>query len=60
MKNPRRIDLIVIHCSATRVNKNFTVEQLEACHKARGFKGIGYHFYITRMAYSIPAVQRMR
>ena len=48
MKNPRRIDLIVIHCSATRVNKNFTVEQLEACHKARGFKGIGYHFYITK------------
>ena len=41
MKNPRKIDLIVVHCSATRVNKNFTVEQLEACHKARGFKSIG-------------------
>lgn len=48
MKNPRKIDLIVVHCSATRVSKNFTVEQLEACHKARGFKGIGYHFYITK------------
>ena len=48
MKNPRRIDLIVVHCSATRVNKNFTVEQLEACHKARGFKSIGYHYYITK------------
>lgn len=48
MKNPRKINLIVVHCSATRVNKNFTVEQLEACHKARGFKGIGYHFYITK------------
>ena len=48
MKNPRKINLIVVHCSATRVNKNFTVEQLEACHKARGFKGIGYHFYIRK------------
>ena len=48
MKNPRKIDLIVVHCSATRVNKNFTVEQLEACHKARGFKSIGYHYYITK------------
>ena len=38
----------MVHCSATRVNKNFTVEQLEACHKARGFKSIGYHYYITK------------
>ena len=44
----RKIELIVIHCSATRANRNFTVEDLEACHKARGFRGIGYHYYITR------------
>ena len=44
----RRINLIVVHCSATRCNKNFTVEDLDACHKARGFNGIGYHYYITR------------
>ena len=48
MKNPRKINLIVVHCSATRANKNFTVEQLEACHLARGFHGIGYHYYITK------------
>lgn len=48
MKNQRKINLIVVHCSATRVNKNFTVEQLEACHKGRGFKSIGYHYYITK------------
>ena len=48
MKNQRKINLIVVHCSVTRVNKNFTVEQLEACHKARGFKSIGYHYYITK------------
>lgn len=44
----RSIDMIVIHCSATRCNRNFPVESLEACHKARGFNGIGYHYYITR------------
>ena len=47
-KNKRNISLIVLHCSATRVNQNFTIEQLEACHKARGFQTIGYHFYITK------------
>lgn len=24
------------------------MESLEACHKARGFKTIGYHYYITK------------
>ena len=44
----RKINLIIIHCSATRANRNFTVEDLEACHKARGFKTTGYHYYITK------------
>ena len=48
MKNQRKINLIVVHCSATRVNQDFPVEALEACHKARGFKSIGYHYYITK------------
>ena len=48
MKNPRNISLIVLHCSATRENQNFTIEQLEACHRARGFRTIGYHYYITK------------
>lgn len=48
MKNQRKIDLIVVHCSATRINQDFPVEALEACHKARGFRSIGYHYYITK------------
>lgn len=44
----RNINLIVIHCSATRANRPFPVEALEACHKARGFTTTGYHYYITR------------
>lgn len=43
----RKINLIVIHCSATRVTQDFTVGELEACHLARGFRDIGYHYYIT-------------
>ncbi|MFV0587847.1 N-acetylmuramoyl-L-alanine amidase [Bacteroides reticulotermitis] len=45
---PREIKLLVIHCSATRCNEPFTVDQLRQAHLARGFQDIGYHFYITR------------
>ena len=44
----RTINLIIIHCSATKLSQNFTVEALEACHKARGFRTTGYHYYITK------------
>ena len=43
----RKIDLIVVHCSATRSDRRFTVEDLIACHNAR-FGFTGYHYYITR------------
>ena len=45
----RKISLIIIHCSATRSNQSFTVEDLRASHNAQFHgKGIGYHYYITR------------
>ena len=44
----RTINLIVLHCTATRATQDFTVEDLKACHLARGFKSIGYHYYITK------------
>ena len=44
----RRIDYIIIHCSATRADRDFTPEQLEAAHCARGFRGTGYHYYVRR------------
>ena len=43
----RKIDLIVIHCSATRETKSFPVTSLIACHQDR-FGFTGYHYYITR------------
>ena len=43
----RKIDLIVIHCSATRENRPFPVTSLIACHDSR-FGFTGYHYYIER------------
>ena len=44
----RKIDLIVIHCSAPRENTDYSPEQLESDHKARGFLRAGYNFYIRK------------
>ena len=42
----RKIDEIIIHCAATPEGRHFTVEDIDKWHKARGFKGIGYHYVI--------------
>ncbi|RHU23250.1 N-acetylmuramoyl-L-alanine amidase [Parabacteroides sp. TM07-1AC] len=44
----RKINLIVLHCSATRENMAYTPEQLERDHQARGFLSAGYNYYIRR------------
>ena len=44
----RAIDLIVIHCSATREDRAFTEQALEASHRLQGIDGTGYHFYVRR------------
>ena len=44
----RKIDLIVIHCSATRKDRSLTPDDLETMHRRRGFNGTGYHYYIRK------------
>ena len=44
----RKIDLIVIHCSATRADRTLTAFDLETLHRRRGFNGTGYHYYIRK------------
>ena len=39
---------IVIHCTATRSDRDYTEEQLLRDHRRRGFRTVGYHFYIRR------------
>ena len=45
----RTITLIIIHCSATPERKSLSAEACRSDHiHHRGFRDIGYHFYITR------------
>lgn len=44
----RKVNLIVVHCSASPETVNYSFEQLIKDHKARGFETCGYHFYITK------------
>ncbi|MGM9705668.1 MAG: N-acetylmuramoyl-L-alanine amidase [Prevotella sp.] len=48
MNGPESVRFIVVHCSATRSDRDYTVAQLLRDHKARGFRTVGYHFYIRR------------
>lgn len=50
----RKINLIVLHCSATREAMEYTPEQLERDHKARGFFSAGYNYYIRRSGEVVP------
>lgn len=42
----RQITEIIIHCSATPIGKDYIVEDIDKWHKAKGWKGIGYHYVI--------------
>lgn len=47
-KTNRKINLIVIHCSATKPSHDFDAHDINAWHKKRWGSGIGYHYVITR------------
>ena len=42
----RKIDKIIVHCTATPEGRETTVAQVTAWHKARGFRTIGYHYLV--------------
>lgn len=42
----RKINEIIVHCSATPAGKPYTVEDIDKWHRQRGFDGIGYHFVV--------------
>ena len=48
MNDVKSVRWIIVHCSASREDRDYTVEQMLRDHKARGFRTIGYHFYIRR------------
>lgn len=42
----RKIDDIIVHCSATRAGQDWHAADIDAWHKDRGFRCIGYHFVV--------------
>lgn len=42
----RKINKIIIHCTATKEGHEVTAKQIDAWHKARGWSGIGYHYVV--------------
>ena len=42
----RKINEIIIHCTATPQGREVSVATIDKWHRERGFKSIGYHFVI--------------
>ena len=44
----RIITLIIIHCSAVGPGQQSSASDIDRWHRARGWKGIGYHYVVRR------------
>ena len=44
--NMRKINEIIVHCTATAGGKNFKAADIDHWHKAKGWNGIGYHHVV--------------
>ena len=42
----RKIDKIIIHCTATPEGRDCTVADIDRWHRERGFDEIGYHYVV--------------
>ena len=45
-QSKRKVDQIILHCTATPEGEEFSNEQIKHSHLARGFSDIGYHYVI--------------
>jgi N-acetylmuramoyl-L-alanine amidase len=46
--NHQRLRYIVVHCTATQADRDYTPEMMLRDHKERGFSTWGYHYYIRK------------
>ena len=46
--NDRTIRLIIVHCSATRCDRDISAADICAAHRVRGFRTGGYHYYVRK------------
>lgn len=44
----RQVSEIIVHCAATPEGRDYTVADIRAWHKQRGFSDVGYHYVIYR------------
>lgn len=44
----RKIDKLIVHCTATKEGQDVDVNTIRQWHKERGFNDIGYHYVIYR------------
>lgn len=42
----RKINEIIVHCTATQEGKDFKAKDIDRWHKAQGWKCIGYHYVV--------------
>lgn len=42
----RKIDSIIVHCSATKAGLDFSAAVIDRWHRERGFNSIGYHYIV--------------
>lgn len=42
----RKINFIVVHCTATKEGQPVTVADIDRWHRQRGWTGIGYHYVV--------------
>lgn len=42
----RKINEIIVHCTATAEGKDFKAADIDRWHKAKGWNGIGYHHVV--------------
>lgn len=44
----RKINMIIVHCSATKAGQDIGAEEIGAWHRKQGWSEIGYHYVIRR------------
>lgn len=44
----KHTDYIIIHCAATRASQNIDIKDVDRWHRAKGWRMVGYHFFIKR------------
>ena len=54
MSKLKEVKYLVVHCTATKLSQRVSVEDIDRWHKARGWSGIGYHWYVDRDGHIFP------